>query len=104
MIGPRQVAQDAPFYELSIKGHVSPGHLLRGLDRFVDLCEKRRCIAPLCSTTGKPALYLRFMIRILIVGCVFGIRCKQRLCEEAHLNLAYRWFCRLSLRNPVPGC
>jgi transposase len=35
------------------------------------------------------------MIRMLVVGYCFGIRSERRLCEEVHLNLAYRWFCRL---------
>lgn len=43
------------------------------------------------------------MIRLLIVGYCYGIRSERRLCEEAHLNLAYRWFCRLSLEDDVPN-
>ena len=31
-----------------------------------------------------------------------GIRSERRLCEEIHLNLAYRWFCRLGLDGKVP--
>ena len=42
------------------------------------------------------------MIRMLIVGYCFGIRSERRLCEEVHLNLAYRWFCRLGLDGDVP--
>lgn len=42
------------------------------------------------------------MIRLLVVGYCYGIRSERRLCEEAHLNLAYRWFCRLSLEDEVP--
>jgi IS5 family transposase len=42
------------------------------------------------------------MIRMLIVGYCFGIRSERRLCEEVHLNLAYRWFCRLGLDGAVP--
>lgn len=42
------------------------------------------------------------MIRMLMVGYCFGIRSEGRLCEEVHLNLAYRWFCRLGLNDPVP--
>jgi transposase len=40
------------------------------------------------------------MIRMLIVGYCYGIRSERRLCEEVHLNLAYRWFCRLGLVGP----
>ena len=42
------------------------------------------------------------MIRMLIVGYCFGIRSERRLCEEVHLNLAYRWFCRIGLDGTVP--
>ena len=42
------------------------------------------------------------MMRMLIVGYCFGIRSERRLCEEVHLNLAYRWFCRLGLDGDVP--
>ena len=41
-------------------------------------------------------------MRMLIVGYCFGIRSERRLCEEVHLNLAYRWFCRLGLEDSVP--
>jgi transposase len=41
-------------------------------------------------------------MRRLIVGYCFGVRSEPRLSEEVHLNLAYRWFCRLALEDPVP--
>jgi transposase len=41
------------------------------------------------------------MVRMLLVGYRFGIRSERRLCEEVHLNLAYRWFCRLGLQEAV---
>jgi transposase len=42
------------------------------------------------------------MIRMLIVGYCSGIRSERRLCEEVHLNLAYRWFCCLGLDGRGP--
>src|SRR5246127_4781328 len=42
------------------------------------------------------------MIRMLLVGYCLGIRSERRLCEEVHLNLAYRWFCRLGLQGKIP--
>lgn len=42
------------------------------------------------------------MIRMLLIGYCFGVRSQRRLCEEVHLNLAYRWFCRLKLSDPIP--
>jgi len=102
MMGPRQVAQGALFYEFSIEDHVPDDHLLRQLDRFVDLSDIRRFLAPYYSSTGRPSIDPELMIRMLIVGYCFGIRSERRLCDEVHLNLAYRWFCRLDLADPVP--
>jgi transposase len=102
MMGPRQVAQGALFYEFSIEDHVPPDHLLRAMDRFVDLGDMRRHLAPFYSPTGRPSVDPELMIRMLIVGYAFGIRSERRLCEEVHLNLAYRWFCRLDLSDAVP--
>lgn len=42
------------------------------------------------------------MLRMLLVGYLFGTRSERRLCQEVHLNLAYRWFCRLDLGDAVP--
>jgi transposase len=39
---------------------------------------------------------------MLVVGYVMGLRSERRLCQEVHLNLAYRWFCRLGLEDRVP--
>ena len=58
-------------------------------------------MAPFYSAIGRPSVDPELMIRILIVGYCFGIRSERRLCEEVHLNLAYRWFCRLGLDGDV---
>ena len=102
MMGPRQVDQAALFYEFSLERHVPASHLLRSIDRFVDLSDLRRDLAPFYSTTGRPSVDPELMIRMLIVGYCFGIRSERRLCDEVHLNLAYRWFCRLGLDGDVP--
>ena len=102
MMGHRQVDQAALFYEFSLVRHVPPDHLLRSIDRFVELGALRRELAPFYSTIGRPSVDPELMIRMLIVGYCFGIRSERRLCEEVHLNLAYRWFCRLGLDGAVP--
>ena len=65
-------------------------HLLRGIDRFLDLSDLRKHLTPFYSHTGRPSIDPELMIRMLIVGYCFGIRSERRLCEEVHLNLAYR--------------
>ena len=102
MMGDRQVVQGSLCYEFSIETHVPTDHLLRSIDRFVDLAELRAHLAPFYSTTGRPSVDPEVMIRMLIVGYCFGIRSERRLCDEVHLNLAYRWFCRLGLEGRVP--
>jgi transposase len=62
----------------------------------------RRELEPLYSAIGRPSIDPELMIRMLIVGYCFGIRSERRLCEEAHLNLADRGFCRLGLDGAVP--
>ena len=102
MMGPKQEAQGALFYEFSLEDHVPGDHLLRSIDRFVDLAGIRTHLAPYYSTTGRPSVDPELMIRMLLIGYCLGIRSERRLCEEVHLNLAYRWFCRLDLTDPVP--
>jgi transposase len=102
MMGERQVHQDALFYEFSLERHVPQRHLLRSIDRFVELDGLRRELAPFYSEMGRPSIDPELLIRMLIVGYCFGIRSERRLCEEVHLNLAYRWFCGLGLDGAVP--
>src|SRR4029079_13911095 len=102
MMGHRQVEQAALFYEFSLERHVPPDHLLRSIDRFVELSDIRRELTPFYSSTGRTSIDHALMIRMLMIGYCFGIPSERRLCEEVHLNLAYRWFCRLGLDGDVP--
>jgi transposase len=102
MMGHRQVEQAALFYEFSLERYIPADHLLRSIDRFVEFGELRRELSSFYSTMGRPSVDPELMIRMLIVGYCFGIRSERRLCEEVHLNLAYRWFCRLGLDGRVP--
>ena len=89
MMGERRVTQEALFY-FSLERHVPNDHLLRKIDRFVDLSEVRAHLEPYYSEVGRPSIDPELMIRMLIVGYSFGIRSERRLCDEVHLNLAYR--------------
>jgi transposase len=102
MMGERRVMQEALFYGFSLERHVPDDHLLRKIDRFVDLSDVRAHLEPYYSEVGRPSIDPELMIRMLIVGYCFGVRSERRLCEEVHLNLAYRWFCRLGLDGDVP--
>src|ERR1700761_4207397 len=102
MMGDRTVMQEALFYSFRIEDHVPADHLLRSIDRFVDLAGIREHLKPFYSATGRPSIDPELLIRMLIIGYCMGIRSERRLCEEVHLNLAYRWFFRLALEDAVP--
>jgi transposase len=55
----------------------------------------RRELVPFYSEIGRPSIDPELLIGMPIVGYCFGIRSERRLCEEVHLDLAYRWFCGL---------
>ena len=97
MMGQRTGGQKPLFYSFRLDDHIPADHLLRGIDRCLDLSELRPHLEPFYSHTGRPSIDPELMVRMLIVGYSFGIRSERRLCEKVHLNLAYRWFCRLGL-------
>lgn len=103
MMGQQDGSQDRLFYSFNLDEHVPRNHLLRGIDQVLDLRELRTQLAPFYSHTGRPSIDPELILRMLIVGYCCGIRSERRLCEEVHLNLAYRWFCRLELDAQVPN-
>ncbi|RCW82359.1 transposase [Phyllobacterium bourgognense] len=90
------------FYDFCLDDYVPADHLLRGIDRHLDLDSVRAQLKPFYSNTGRPSVDPELMMRMLIIGYSMGIRSERRLCEDVHLNLAYRWFCRLGLDGKVP--
>jgi transposase len=98
----RQVAQGSLFYGFRLDDPVPADHLLRRIDGLLDFGFVRKALAASYSASGRPSVDPELMLRMLPVGYLLGIRSERRLCEEVHLNLAYRWFCRLDLGNRVP--
>jgi hypothetical protein len=54
MMGERRVMQEALFYGFSVERHVPDHHLLRKIDRFVDLSELRAHLGPTTARRGDP--------------------------------------------------
>lgn len=102
MMGRQTNGQNHLFYAFNLEDHVPAEHLLRSIDRCLDLSKLHQHLAEHYSHTGRPSIDPELIIRMLVVGYCYGIRSERRLCEEVHLNLAYRWFCRLSLEDAVP--
>src|ERR1039457_3607501 len=102
MMGFQADNQERLFYSFNLEDQVPQNHLLRGINQYLDLSELRKHLSEHYSSTGRPSIDPELIIRMLIIGYSFGIRSERRLCEEVHLNLAYRWFCRLGLEDKVP--
>lgn len=102
MMGRKNDQQGRFFYHLNLDEYVPEDHLLRGVDRFLDLGQLHEYLEPFYSHTGRPSIDPELLIRMLIIGYCYGIRSERQLCEEVQLNLAYRWFCRLSIEDEVP--
>lgn len=98
----KQSGQEELFYEFRLDDHVPADHLLRRIDQALDFGFVRERLASSYSPMGRPSIDPELMMRMLLVGYLFGIRSERRLCDEVHLNLAYRWYCRLGLAGRVP--
>ncbi len=102
MMGRQDDGQGEFLCHFHLDDFVPKDHLLRQIDRFLDFGELREQLKPFYSHTGRPSIDPELMLRMLIIGYCYGIRSERRLCEEVQLNLAYRWFCRLSIEDKVP--
>lgn len=102
MMGRLDDRQPSLFYNFCLESHVPQDHLLRKIASVLDLSDVRNKLAPYYSAMGRPSLDPELMIRVLLVGYLYGIRSERRLVEKVHLNLAYRWFCGLGLTGEVP--
>ena len=102
MMGRLASSQDRFFYNFCLDDVVPSDHLIRRIDAVLDLSWLHGELEPYYSHTGRPSIDPELMIRMLIIGYVFAIRSERRLCSEVQVNLAYRWFCRLDVEDPIP--
>jgi transposase len=102
MMGRLNHDQAQLFYSFCLEEFVPDDHLIREIAAVLDLSWVRAELAPYYSSTGRPSIDPVLMIRMLIVGYVFALRSERLLCREVQLNLAYRWFCGLSIEDKIP--
>jgi transposase len=102
MMGRRESGQIQFLYAFDLDKVVPPDHLVRQIDGVLDLSWVHKELAPYYSHTGRPSIDPVLMIRMLLVGYVFALRSERRLCSEMQVNLAYRWFCKLSVEDQIP--
>src|SRR6476469_9472707 len=102
MMGRLNHDQKQLFYSFCLDEVVPDDHLVRAIASVLDLSWVHKDLAPYYSTTGRPSIDPVLMIRMLIVGYIFAIRSERSLCRDVQLNLAYRWFCGLSIEDKIP--
>ena len=102
MMGRQNNDQGPLFYEFRLDEAVPDDHLVRKIDAVLDLSWVYAELAPHYPTLGRPSVDPVLMIRMLIIGFVFGLRSERLLCRELQVNLAYRWFCKLGIEHKIP--
>jgi transposase len=88
---------------IDLESFVAEDHFHRRINRVLDLSFIRELTTDRYSDgQGRPSIDPEVFFRMQLVAYFYGIAKDRRLCEEVRYNLAYRWFCRLSLDDDVP--
>ena len=96
--GPQQTELEM----VSLESLVPQDHLLRKIEAVIDFSFIHDRVAGLyCLDNGRPPLDPTLMFKALFIGYLFGVRSERQLVREIEVNVAYRWFLRLKLTDPV---
>ena len=87
---------------LDIDSMIPEDHLLRQIKDHVNFGFIYEKAAPYYSNVGRKSIDPVILIKMLLIGYLYGIKSERRLEEEVSLNLAYRWFCEIDLMHRVP--
>jgi transposase len=98
----QQPRTDSLFYYFRLEDQIPEDHLLRLLDHHVDLSFVRERLKNFYSSTGRPSIDPEVLLRLLLVGYLYGITSERRLLDEVRMHLAYRWFTRLGFEQEIP--
>lgn len=102
MMGRLNHDQEQFFYSFRLDEAVPSDHPVRAVAAVLDLSWVHSELAPHYPRLGRPSIDPVLMIRMLIIGYVFAIRSERALCRDVGVNLAYRWFCGLSIEDKIP--
>jgi transposase len=102
MMGRLKHDQQQLFYSFHLDEAVPHDHPVREIAAVLDLSWVHSELAPFYPKMGRPSIDPELMIRMLIIGYVFAIRSERAICRDLQVNLAYRWFCGLSIEDKIP--
>ena len=81
---------------------IPPNHLLKRIDKHISFEFIYELMAPYYSNRGRPSIDPVSVVKMLMVGYLYGVKSERRLAEEIRLNIAYRWFCGFKLTDKIP--
>jgi transposase len=90
------------FYYFRLEDQVPENHLLRLIDRHVSFDFVREKLRDSYSETGRPSIDPELLLRILLIGYLYGVTSERRLVEELRMHLAWRWFTGLGFDQEIP--
>lgn len=93
---------EALFYYFRLEDQVPENHLLRLIDKHISFEFVREQLKATYSETGRPSIDPELLLRILLIGYLYGITSERKLVEELRMHLAWRWFTGLSFDQEVP--
>src|ERR1035438_5314576 len=93
---------EALFYYFRLEDQVPENHLLRLIDKHISLAFVREKLKESYSDTGRPSIDPELLLRILLIGYLYGITSERKLIEELRMHLAWRWFTGLGFDQEIP--
>src|SRR6516162_6110042 len=93
---------EALFYYFRLEDQVPENHLLRLIDKHIRFEFVRQQLKESYSETGRPSIDPELLLRILLIGYLYGIASERKLVEELRMHLAWRWFTGLSFDQEIP--
>ncbi len=98
----QQTRSESLFYYFRLEDQVPGSHLLRLIDRHVSFDFVREKLKDSYSETGRPSIDPEVLLRILLIGYLYGITSERKLVEELRMHLAWRWFTGLGFDQEIP--
>ena len=90
------------FYYFKLDNYIPKNHLLRLIDEHISFAFVRERLKDSYSDTGRPSIDPELLLRILLIGYLYGITSERKLVEELRMHLAWRWFTGLGFEEEVP--
>jgi transposase len=90
------------FYYFRLEDQIPETHLLRLIDKHISFEFVRQQLRDSYSETGRPSIDPELLLRILLIGYLYGITSERKLVEELRMHLAWRWFTGLGFDQEIP--